>query len=77
MQNGKIDTNGENCLKLSNFLKTLILMDRLLAERQMYDEAKEKKEQMEEFRVEVRTLTTLVKKGLNMGTENFYRCKKT
>ena len=35
----------------------MILTNRLLAERQMYDEAKEKKEQMEEFRVEVRALT--------------------
>ena len=31
----------------------MISICRLLAERQMYDEAKEKKEQMEEFRVEV------------------------
>ena len=37
--------------------RKLILTNRLLAERQMYDEAKEKKEQMEEFRVEVRALT--------------------
>jgi len=49
----KIKSAIGELVEAGQMLASLQMEKRLLAERQMYDEAKEKKEQMEDFRVEV------------------------